>query len=225
MKITYLLICVLLFTACGSSNSTRPKVITTDPSIIASTKCDTLEPSSWYQTKCYWDIAMVGKDFSLCDSLPESSAQIVINLKEEDSDYKYAQSVKEYAYKNNCKDSIHYLREGSEWNLKEGIPPFADPQILIYSGEAVLSGIIKYEPEFEGNDPVLFFYINTEDLKLIPPAFQKYQAFKLTNLSSAQPFELENANDGAQTTITVKEIELLMEGAPLFKIVDTKLEG
>lgn len=214
-----LLLTLFLF-GCGESRRSKPSIATGDPQVFADSKCGTLEHFSWHQTKCYWDLAVSTRDFKICNNLPNNSQEVIIGLPEDDPDYKYAQSVKEYTYINNCKDSIHYLRDEAEWNLMEGIPPFADPQALIYSGSATLKGWGKYEPEFEGNDPILLFYLTEESIQSMPPAFQKFKAYKLKEIITEESPVWDQYSEEKPITITAKELELQIEGAPTLNFVE-----
>jgi len=85
--------------------------------------CEEFNNEDSRKDECYWLIAMKTKNKELCENISKESKN--------DTNDGY------YITKENCNNDIFYKKEGAQWNLIQGFPPYADPSRIYYEGNAV----------------------------------------------------------------------------------------
>ncbi len=157
--------------------------------------CEAITAGSEEQFQCYWVFATLYKNLDLCKYLNDGKTE-------------------------DCKKAIYYKTENAEWNLSHGIPPYADPGLLVYEGTAKLTGWIVYRPFYVGEDQP-HFHVADESIKDLPYLNRKFLDFNLFKVSEEIQEKLKNSSEQNPITIEVNEISFKSEGTPSIKITKT----
>lgn len=184
-----------------------------------STLCKSITQNSWRQAQCFWLFAMKTKDLNLCSTLPELPPEIMIDLKEDDPDYAYALSVKFTANKENCMNQISYKNIGAEWNLSSGLPPYADPFPLTYTGNAEISGWIISKPSYGEGENMPYFHVRDEDMNKLPPSAKGDSDFIIESSLENIISQLELYSESNSAKIHINKIGIPFEGSPYMNLV------
>lgn len=183
--------------------------------------CKSITQNSWRQAQCFWLFAMKTKDLNLCSNLPKLPPEIMIDLKEDDPDYAYALSVKFTANKENCMDQISYKNVNAEWNLESGLPPYADPFPLEYTGNAEISGWILSKPSYGEGETMPYFHVkDAEDINKLPPSAKYYSDFILETASEEIISKLKLYSESNPARIQINKIGIPFEGSPFMNLVE-----
>lgn len=157
--------------------------------------CEAITAGSDEQYQCHWIFATLYKNLDLCKYLNDSKAE-------------------------ECQKAIYYKTANAEWNLSQGIPPYADPGLLVYEGTAKLTGWIVYRPFYVGEDQP-HFHVADESIKDLPYLNRKFLDFNLFKVSEEIQEKLKNSSEQNPITIEVNEISFKSEGTPSIKITKT----
>lgn len=170
--------------------------------------CGLITKNSWKNAECYWLFAMKFKDQNLCEFLPEQKSNITEYLEHEDYP-------PDYALINNCHETIAYENGEANWQLSSGIPPYADPEPLVFEGRAELQGWIVNIPFYVGESEP-HFHVADESLKNIPQQFGR--DFYLQDLPAETLNQLMQHGENNPATAVVTEIKVLIEGNPIMQL-------
>lgn len=182
--------------------------------------CEPINKNSWRQAQCFWLFAMKTRDLNLCSNLPELSSEIIVDLEKDDPDYAYALSIQSTANKENCMNQISYKTIGAEWNLSSGLPPYADPFPLTYTGNAEISGWIIYKPSYGEGETMPHFHVKDADLNKLPPSARYYSDFLIESSISDITSQLEKYSESTPTKIQINKIGIPFEGSPFMNLVE-----
>ncbi len=182
--------------------------------------CRAITQNSWRRAQCFWLFAMKTKDLNLCSNLPGLPQEIMIDLKGDDPNYGYALSIKFNANKENCMNQISYKNTDAEWNLSSGLPPYADPFPLIYTGNAKISGWIVSKPSFGEGEPMSYFHVIDTDMNKLPLSARYYSDFLIESSLADITSQLEKYSESNPAKININKIGIPFEGSPFMNLVE-----
>ncbi|MDD3861482.1 MAG: hypothetical protein PHP74_01150 [Candidatus Gracilibacteria bacterium] len=105
----------------------------------------------------------------------------------------------------------------SNWKLTSGKVPIADPDPIVFEGNAVLSGW-GVEVAYYAGTPEIHFHVAPESIADLPQEvdFKKYDwNFKLENSTEDFNKVLANSTQTSKVEITVNKLTIAQEGHPI----------
>lgn len=111
----------------------------------------------------------------------------------------------------------------SVWQLTSGSLSDADPDPIVFEGDAVLIGWGVAVPYYAGT-PELHFHVAPESLKNLPQNydFKKWDwNFKLINADKDFIKVLSESNQGDKAEVLVNKLTIVQEGHPLLYLTET----
>lgn len=237
-KLIFLLTATLLLVACARTSTppAKEKVVEDSADIEIAGNTDVAEFSKNIiaecesnsdpikQAECYWQTAFEEMDQSICELIPtKSGEEIKTALKSAGQEY---EDYYLHLTPDRCKSEFAYSYEDANWAIESGIPPWAE-LLLIYSGQATLSGWIEYLPAYVG-EPEAHFRVADADVKKLPPSLQNHQNYLLLQpgsevkdwqrLNENAIKELESATESDPATIIVDRAAIAIEGSPALRL-------